>query len=179
MALLNKYSKFLDLLTKILRVIIITLLAAMVIIMTFQSIMRYVFSHALPWCEELTLYLSMLCIMLALGIACRKNSHLEVDFITRLYSPRFKCLTTALFSVVAIVVMIIFGKYTLSLIDHATGVSVTMPITMGQIYYVYLVGAIVVCLYSIEIIFRNIVGFFNGGELPPLPSELKEGEDKK
>ena len=51
---------FLDGLTKVLRVILIVLLAAMVLIMFFQAIMRYVFANAQPWCEELTLYLGNL-----------------------------------------------------------------------------------------------------------------------
>ena len=54
MKVLNAYSKFLDVLTKVLRAILIVLLASMVLIMIYQVIMRYIFSNARPWCEELT-----------------------------------------------------------------------------------------------------------------------------
>lgn len=55
MKVLNAYSKFLDVLTKILRAILIILLASMVIIMIYNVICRYIFSDAKPWAEELTL----------------------------------------------------------------------------------------------------------------------------
>ena len=167
MRALNAYSKFLDALTRVLRVILICLLSAMVLIMFFQVVMRYVFSNAQPWCEELTLYLSIACIFLGLGIATRKDSHLQVDFLIRMYGPRLKCLMTAICSIVAVVVMIVFAIYSLSLIlQHATAKSVTLPVTMAQIYVIFPVGSVLVCLYSFEIIAKNLIGFMNGGKLP-------------
>ncbi len=178
MKVLNVYSRFLDVLTKILRVILITLLAAMVVIMIFQVIMRYIFANAQPWCEELTIYLSMLSVMLALGIASRSDSHLQVDFLTRLYGPKMRCLMTAIWSIVTIVAMIIFAKYGISLLSHAKSRSMTMPITMGQVYTIFPIGAILLIIYSVEIAARNLIGFFHDGNLPALPSEKKEGNDK-
>lgn len=166
MRALNAYSKFLDVLTKILRVILIIILAAMVLIMFYQVIMRYVFNNAQPWCEELTLYLGIACIFLGLGIATRKESHLQVDFLIRLYGPRLRCLMTAICSIVAVVIMIIFAYYSVSLIHHATARSVTLPITMAQVYTIFPIGSVLVCLYSLEIIAKNLIGFFNGGKLP-------------
>ena len=40
MKVLNAYSKFLNVLTKILRAVLLTLLAAMVLIMFYQAVMR-------------------------------------------------------------------------------------------------------------------------------------------
>lgn len=173
MRLLNAYSKFLDGLTKILRVVLIVLLSAMVLIMFYQVIMRYVFTNAQPWCEELTLYLGIFCIFLGLGIATRKESHLQVDFLMRLYGPRTKCLMTGICSVVAVVIMIVFCIYSISLIGHATAKSVTLPITMAHVYAVFPVGSILVCLYSVELIAKNFIGFFHNGELP----QLEGGKD--
>ena len=177
MKVLNAYSRFLNILTKILRVILIALLSAMVLITFFQVIMRYVFSNAQPWCEELTLYLSMLSIMLALGIASRHDSHLQVDFVTRLYGPKLRCLMTALWSAVTVVAMVVFAYYGIKLIGHAAARSFTLPITMGQVYTVFPIGAIILILYSLEIIARNIVGFCNDGQLPALPG--KQGGAEK
>lgn len=171
MQLLHAYSRFLDALTRVLRVILIAMLAAMVLIMFFQVIMRYVFSNAQPWCEELTLYLGVFNIFLGLGIASRQESHLQVDFLLRLYTPRVKCLMTALCSIIAIGVMVVFAVYSVSLMHHATGQSFTMPIKMKQIYAAFPIGSVLVCLYSVEIVARNLIGFFHNGELP----ELKGG----
>lgn len=176
MKVLNAYSKFLNVLTKILRAVLLTLLAAMVLIMFYQAVMRYVFVNAQPWCEELALYLGIFCIMLGLGLASRIDSHLQVDFLTRLYKPEIRCLMTAIWSVVTIVIMLVFGYYAISLmVNHATARSVTMPITMKQIYTVFPVSAFILILYSIEIVARNMVGFFHDGEVPALPGADEKG----
>ena len=177
MKVLNAYSKFLDVLTKILRAILIVLLASMVLIMIYQVIMRYIFSNARPWCEELTLYIAIFSIMLGLGIASRSDSHLQVDFLTRLYKPKVRCLMAAIWSVVTIVIMAIFAYYSVSLmVNHATARSVTLPITMKEIYMAFPIGSAILILYSIEIIARNLVGFAHGGELPALPGREKGGD---
>ncbi len=177
MKALNMYSRFLDGLTKVLKVVLIVLLSAMVIISFYQVIMRYVFSNAQPWCEELTIYLAVFAIMFALGIASRRDSHLQVDFLTRLYPPKIKCLMTAVWSVVTIVIMLVFTYYAISLIGAARAHSVTMPVTTGQIYTAFPIGAIILIVYTVEIVARNLVGFKNGGELPALPAKTK-GEAK-
>lgn len=176
MKAIQSYSRFLDVLTKILKVILIVLLSAMVIISFYQVIMRYIFANAQPWCEELTIYLAIFSIMLALGIASRRDSHLQVDFLTRLYPPRIRCLMTAVWSAVTIVIMLFFTYYAIHLIGAARAHSVTMPVTTGQIYTAFPIGAIILIIYSIEIIARNLIGFANNGELPALPSEMK-GEE--
>ena len=91
MKVLNAYSKFLDVLTKILRAILIVLLASMVLIMIYQVIMRYIFSNARPWCEELTLYIAIFSIMLGLGIATiRTMNTIRPAFIQRLLPSLFR-----------------------------------------------------------------------------------------
>ena len=176
MNILNAYSRFLNALTKILKAVVCFLLAAMVLIMFYQAMMRYVFSNAQPWCEELTLYIGIFNVMLGLGIASRMDSHLQVDFLTRLYGPTLRCLMTAVWAIVSIVIMIVFAYYAVSLIGKATARSVTLPITMAHVYTAFPIGAAILVIYSIEIAARNIVGFLHGGVMPALPGEEKGGE---
>lgn len=176
MKFLNNYSKFLNGLSKVLKVVLVCMLSAMVVIIAYQVIMRYVFSNAQPWCEELTIYLAIFSIMLGLGLASRKDSHLQVDFLTRLYPPKMKCLMTAIWSIVAIVIMLVFAYYAISLIGAARAHSVTMPVTMGQIYTAFPIGAIILIVYSIEIVGRNLVGFSNNGVLPVMPGKEEDAE---
>lgn len=177
MKILNAYSRFLNGLTKVLRAILIILLSAMVLIMFYQVIMRYVFSNAQPWCEELTLYIGIFSIMLALGIASRTDSHLQVDFLTRMYGPRLKCFMMGFWSVVAIVIMAMFAYFAIRLQVHATARSVTLPITMADVYWAFPIGAAISIIYSIEIAVRNFIGFAHNGVLPALPGEEKAGEE--
>lgn len=168
MNFLQAYAKFLNAMTKVLKVFLIALLSAMVLIMLFQCVMRYVFSNAQPWAEELTLYISTLEIMLGLGIATRRDSHLQVDFLTNFYGPKLKCFMSALMSFIGVIIMIIFFRYSMSLIAIATGKSVTMPLTMKQIYMIFPLGATIVILYSVEVIGKNVYGFFHDGKVPEL-----------
>ena len=174
---LNAYSRFLNGLTKVLKAVLIILLLSMVLIMFYQVIMRYVFSNAQPWCEELTLYIGIYSIMIALGIANRLDSHLQVDFLTRLYGPRLKCFMTGFWSVVAIIIMVMFAYYAIRLQAHATARSVSLPITMAEVYWAFPIGAAISIIYSIEIAVRNFIGFAHNGVLPALPGEEKAGEE--
>lgn len=175
MKILNAYSRFLDILTKILKAILGITLAAMVLIMLYQVAMRYIFENPQAWCEELALYLCIFSVMLGLGIASRSDAHLQVDFLTRLYKPKMRCLMAVVWSVVAIAVMAVFAYYSVSLIAHATAKSVTLPITMAEVYTAFPIGAALIIMYSIEIAARNMIGFLRNGEVPPLHGEKNGG----
>ena len=55
--MIKAYSKFLDILEKIQRVILTVSVPAMVLIMFYQVVMRYVFHNSPAWSEELVRYL--------------------------------------------------------------------------------------------------------------------------
>lgn len=178
MPFIRGYSKFLDGLTKVLKVALAALLASMILIMAYQSVMRYVFNDAKAWCEELAIYLHIALVMLSLGIACRLDSHLQVDFLTRLYGAKIKCLVFAVFSAIAIVVMCIFSVYSFRLMGHTVASSITMPIKMKQVYFLFPLGSIIMILYCVEVVARNVVGFLNNGVMPELNNEEKEDTEK-
>ena len=161
MNLLRKYSKFLDVIEKIIRVVLIALMGLMALILFFQAVMRYVFSNPQSWCEELAVYMVVYCVMLGICIATRRESHLQVDFLLSFCSVRIKCLITAISSIVAIVVMILF-----CLMQVAVGRSTTLPITMREIYLVFPVGSILLILFSVENIAKNLFAFKNNGVFP-------------
>lgn len=164
---LKKYSGFLDIVEKILRVIEIGLLSGITLIMCYQCIMRYIFSNAQPWCEELSLYLCIYSVLLGISIAVRKESHLQVDFLLNFMKYSTRCLITALSSIVAIAFMIVFCAYSISLIQHATGASTTLPILIRHVYFAFPIGSILLILFSIENIAKNLGEFmkFKGGAL--------------
>lgn len=168
MKFLEKYSKFLDIIEKILRVVLIVLLGGMVLIMFYQTVMRYVFNHSQTWCEELALYMGVYCVLLGISIATRRESHLQVDFLMNFCSARIKCLFTAVSSVIAIVVMIFFCYYSINLLEVAVGKSTTLPLTMRDIYLVFPIGSILLILFSLENIVKNFIAFKHNGELPRL-----------
>lgn len=73
------YGKFLDGIEKIEKLFLAVTVAIMIIVITYQVILRYVFSASNAWSEELARYLFIYDVMVAAAIATRRNSHLQVD----------------------------------------------------------------------------------------------------
>ena len=88
--MIKLYSKFLDLLEWVEKVILAVSVFVMVIIMVYQVILRYVFSNPNAWSEELARYLFILNVMLAAAIAVRRHSHMQIDILINLFSERVK-----------------------------------------------------------------------------------------
>ena len=70
-ALLNVYSKIMDVIDKILRVIVGIAMVVMVIVIFYQVILRYVFNASNIWSEELARYLMCYSVLLGAAIAVR------------------------------------------------------------------------------------------------------------
>ena len=50
---MKAYSKFLDIVEKIVKALLCISVAVMLVVMIYQVILRYVFAHATAWSEEL------------------------------------------------------------------------------------------------------------------------------
>ena len=157
--MLTYYSRFLDGVQKIIKVLEIVLLAAITLIMVYQCIMRYIFNNSQPWCEELALYLSIYSVFLGIPIAARRDSHLQVDFLLTFMSEKIRYLISAISSVAAVVFMIFFCQYSMSLISHATGASTTLPLKMRDVYYAFPIGAVLLILFSVDVAAKNFMKF--------------------
>lgn len=171
MKALKAYSKVLDMIEKVIRVIEIILLAAMTLIIFYQCIMRYVFSSSQPWCEELTLILSIYSVLIGIAICSRRESHLQVDFVLNFMSKKIRCLMTALCTLASIVVMVLVCLYAIQLLPFATAKSITLPITIKEVYMAFPLGAVLTILFAFETAAKNFLGFLNNGEIPNLKEE--------
>ena len=92
--MIKAYSKFLDILEKIQIVLLTVSVPAMVLIMFYQVIMRYVFANSPAWSEELVRYLFIFNVMMAAAIAVRRNSHLQIDILLNVLKPRVRTIFT-------------------------------------------------------------------------------------
>lgn len=173
MRFLKTYSRFLDIVQQVIRILLIVLMAGMALIMFYQAIMRYIFNNPQAWCEELAVYMSVYCVMLGICLATRQDSHLQVDFLLSFCSERFKRLVGIATSIVGIIVMALFAYFSFNLMEVAVGRSTTLPLTMRDIYLVFPVGCALLILYSIEGIVKNCIAFKNGGEFPKLEGGTK------
>ena len=155
--MLKTYSKFLDVLEKIEKVILAVTVAVMIVVMVYQVILRYVFSAANSWSEELARYLFIYNVMLGSAIAIRRNSHLQVDTLTSLMSPNMKCVSTIVATVLGIAFLVFLTIHSVTLcITGSKTMSFGLPVSMTVPYASMPIGAVLMILVSIEVIFKKI-----------------------
>lgn len=165
--MLKAYSKFLDILEKIEKIFLFVTVAIMVVVMVYQVILRYIFSAANSWSEELTRYLFIYDVMVAAAIAIRRNSHLQIDVITGHLKPNVQKVFTIVATLAGIVFLVFLLSYSLTLCQTATKtMSAGLPISMAVAYASMPLGVVLMILTSIEVILKNI-------------SELRTGRDKE
>lgn len=156
--MLEKYSAFLDIVDKIIKILLILSVAVMIFAMVYQVILRYVFNNANSWSEELTRYIFIYQVMLASAVAMRRNSHLQVDVLIGKMSPKVKSVFTILSTIAGVVFLIVLFKYSLQFVAIGTrNTSSGLYIPMSIPYTALSVGCILMILVSIEVIAKNIV----------------------
>lgn len=64
------------------------ILAYMLLILTYQIIMRFIFNSSNNWSEESARYLFVWFVYLTASLAIIKNAHIRVDAVLRLYPTR-------------------------------------------------------------------------------------------
>ncbi len=155
--MLKKYTKFLDLLEKVEKILLAVTVGAMVLFMLYQVILRYIFRASNAWSEELVGYLFVLDVMLGAAIAIRRNSHLQIDVLINRFPPKVKNVFTIGATVVGIVFLCFLFRYSLTLCATATkNISAGLHISMAIPYAVLPVGEVLMVLSSIEVILKNI-----------------------
>ena len=129
------YGKFLDGIEKIEKLFLAVTVAIMIIVITYQVILRYVFSASNAWSEELARYLFIYDVMVAAAIATRRNSHLQVDAFIGILKPRTKAIYTVIATIVGIVFLVFLFCYSVVLCQAAAvNVSAGLKIPMSVPY---------------------------------------------
>ena len=160
--MLKAYTKFLDLIEKVQRAVLAVSVPVMVFIMLYQVVLRYVFSNSNSWSEELTRYLFIFNVMIASAIAVRRNSHLQIDILINLFSPKVKAIFTIVATIAGIVFLGLLFKYCLDLcVQAARNISPGVGISMSIPYAAMPIGIVFMILTSIEVVLKNIAELTN------------------
>ena len=159
-ALLNVYSKIMDVIDKILRVIVGIAMVVMVIVIFYQVILRYVFNASNIWSEELARYLMCYSVLLGAAIAVRKYAHLQVDFVINMLPARGRCIAVSLCTLVGIGFLGFFCQYGITLCattGHSISAGTGLPMSVA--YACLPIGSVLMILMSVEVILRELVKF--------------------
>ena len=159
------FSKVMDGLEKVLRLLIGVAMFVMLIVMTYQVILRYVFNASNIWSEELARYLMCYTVLLGASIAVRKCSHLQVDFMLNLLKPRLRCIAVCICTAAGAVFLGYFLNYGLQLcVSTMNSISSGTGVPMGYVYACLPIGAVLMILASIEVILKELTKFVELGK---------------
>ncbi|MGI6688910.1 MAG: TRAP transporter small permease [Christensenellales bacterium] len=163
--MLKKYSKFLDALEKVEKVLLAISLSVMTVVIIYQVALRYVFSASNAWSEELARYLMVFSVMVASAIALRKNSHLQIDILINRFNPRMKAIFTIASTIAGIVFLGYLFIYSLDLMKLGMrNTSAGLGFVMAIPYAAIPLGVVLMVLASLEVIFKNLEELRQGKE---------------
>lgn len=163
--MLKGYSKFLDVLEKIEKCLLALAVAVMLLVMAYQVVLRYVFSAANTWSEELARYLFIFEVMIAAAIAVRRNSHLQIDVLINCLKPRMKCVFTIASTLVGIVFLLFLLVYSVGLVrTGGSNISVGLQVPMSVPYAAVPAGVVLMILTSVEVVLKNVDALRKGAE---------------
>lgn len=147
-------ARLLDLYCGILRVTIALCLAAMVVLVFSNVVLRYVFNSGIPTSEELSRWLLVWLTFLGAIVALRQHAHLGVDMLVRVLPARGKLLCF-----IASYVLMLYADWLLTLGSWKQAVltfgdrAPASGISVGLFFYssglVFGVSAAVILLYDV------------------------------
>lgn len=115
----------------------ILILAVVLIILSYQVILRFIFSNSNSWSEELSRYLFVWFVYITASFAIYKGAHIRIDALINVYPrklrPYIMFIGDLIFLLYAAVVAYFGGKYTLKLFQTGQ-VSMGMRVLMGYMY---------------------------------------------
>ena len=139
--------KFYQTLHRVIDVILFTILATMVIIVSVQIFTRFVLFYSLPWSEELSRYLFAYLILLGACVGVRENNQIVIDVIDNFVTGNKARVLTIFQILVQIVAVVILFYCSLMLIKvGARQVSPAMGLKMSYIYMCFPIGFILILL---------------------------------
>ena len=160
--MLRAYSKFMDGLVKVIKLVILVASVVMLASMAYQVVMRYFFHKGNAWSEELARLMCIWVVMLGAAVATRIYAHLQIDVFINLIPERGRHLATAVITLVGAVFIAVMLKYSVDLcVGSKAASSAGLKISKMYVYACLPVGFVTMLLTSIEVIWKNIDEFIH------------------
>jgi TRAP-type C4-dicarboxylate transport system permease small subunit len=133
-------------------------LGAIIAIIFYGIIMRYVFSHPPAWAEELSRFIFIWMLIFGAIVVTREGSHIELTILIDLLPRRLKFIMSTFTRFLMIgfcVVMIQQGMKIYPIVAEAS--SPTFGISMGWLYLSIPVGGLLMGIYILENIVKSFL----------------------
>ncbi|MBN2102566.1 TRAP transporter small permease [bacterium] len=154
--------KFIDIVNKVVSKILIVLMAAIVLDVTWQVVTRFILRNPSSFTEELAGFLLIWIGLLGASHALYTKSHLGIDILTyKLTGVKRQIVEMAVNAFVflfALFVMVIGGLKLVNLTLRLNQISPGIKIPMGYVYTVLPISGILMMLYAFGFILKAIKG---------------------
>ena len=81
---------------------------AVAFIVCYEIVMRGLFGAPTEWVLEISTYLIIAAGFLGFGVTLRRRGHIQVDFVVERFSPRARCVTDLLMTLIAVLLFFVF-----------------------------------------------------------------------
>ncbi len=154
---MNRLKKWKDLYDHLEEVIMIVLLAAMVVILFYQIIMRYLFNDSPAWTEEIARYMFIWETWVGISVGAKYGKHIEVTMLVDRLPERGRAALRIIADLIVIAICLVVVRQGTVLVDRLLSVGSYSPalhIPMGYIYAAVPVGCGLMILRNLGSIFR-------------------------
>lgn len=141
---------------------LIVIIAASVVIIFTQVVMRYVFNNSLSWSEELARYLFLYQIWVGASFAVKKSAHLRIEIIP----SKLKGRSAIVFDSIALLIWLGFSIFlatkaaTLTHFIFDRGqVSPAMRMPIGLAYLSVPFGVGLMCIRLVQQLYLNVLKY--------------------
>ena len=153
-------EKLRNTLNKVLNLLAGLSMTVMVVLTTYQVIVRYIFNAPSTWSEELVGYLFGWSTMLGATIVSGERGHMNIPIIIDRFSPTLRKAFHIFAEVIAFLfsaTILVFGGIQVSRLAMGQQTS-SLGVAVGVFYWAMPLCGVVILLYSV----MNIIGIANG-----------------
>ena len=147
-------EKILNIVRKIINYLVIIFFVYMVLAVFYQVLGRYIFSYKLGAAAETATFAQIWMILLASGIAMRKNMHVGVDILLRKLNIKFQKIIITISSLITIVFLSMVLKGSVQLI--IVGAQSTSPALSVPMWIPYLSIPLGITYIMLELIILTL-----------------------
>jgi TRAP-type C4-dicarboxylate transport system permease small subunit len=150
-------EKVLHFTEKILEMICMVFVGAIVFVLFYAVIMRYVFHNPPAWSIEVSRFMFLWMVMFGAALVTREKSHIEIDFIVNWLPLKVRFVWVNLLRLVMLSfcgVLVWYGVKIIPIVGQAN--SPTLEMSMGWLYASVPAGGFLMGVYILELFIRSL-----------------------
>lgn len=143
-------KKITNILDKAENIVLVSMFVAMVLVIFFQVIMRYVFKNSLSWSEELGKFIFVWISWIGIAIGQKRGEHIRITLLVDRLPFRAKQFLILLSDLVVVGICVVTTYYAISLVGSQAGTRYAgIKISMSWGYLSVAVGCILMIIRCI------------------------------